>query len=313
MSSGPRSSFAITIDVDSLRFYRMIHGLEGALPIAEDPIYRTAMPRFFDLISELGIRATLFLVGADAPQAPALGPSIRATGCEVASHSFGHDYGLTTRDRAAIAADLAAADQALAPLSDQPIAGFRAPGYNVTPALLEAVQARGYAYDSSLLPAPSYFLARGAAIGLHRLRGRSSSSLVGTVRQFAGPLEPYRTTTRTPWRPDTAGGLVEIPMVCDPWLRVPLIGTALNVLPPAVFNAGLRWAERKLSCINFEMHAIDLLDATDHPALRDLARFQRDLWVPAAEKLGRLRALCTRLAGDRAGLCLREVAADLRA
>ena len=80
MSSGARSSFAITIDVDSLRFYRMIHGLEGALPIAEDPIYSTAMPRSFYLLSELGIRATLFLACPDAHQAPALGPAIRSTG-----------------------------------------------------------------------------------------------------------------------------------------------------------------------------------------------------------------------------------------
>lgn len=311
--TAPGPSFAITIDVDSLRFYRMIHGLPGELPIAEDPIYQTAMPRFFELISELGIRATLFLVGQDAAQAPALGPSVRATGCEVASHSFAHDYGLSRRGAAEIAADLSAAEQALAPLSDQPIAGFRAPGYNVTPALLSAVQDRGYTYDSSLLPAPSYFLARGAAIGLHQLRGRSSSSLVGTLRQFAGPLDPYRTTAQTPWRPEETGALVEIPMVCDPWLRVPLIGTALNVLPTAVFGAGLRWAERKLSCINFEMHAIDLLDATDHPALADLAQFQRDLRVPAREKLARLRGLCARLSGQRAGLCLREVAAQVRA
>ena len=48
-------------------------------------------------------------------------------------------------------------------------------------------------------------------------------------------------------------------------------------------------------------------------ALGELARFQRDLWVPAKEKLARLRALCARLSGQRAGRCLREIAAQLRA
>ncbi|MFO0723401.1 MAG: polysaccharide deacetylase family protein [Myxococcota bacterium] len=307
--SDPAPSFSLSIDVDSLRFYRDIHGLSGALELAEDPIYTLAMPRFFEILGEAGIPATLFLVGADAPAHPALGLGAESTGSEIASHSFAHDYRLTERSPGEIQADLAAADAALGKLTAAPIRGFRAPGYNVTPALLEAVLARGYRYDSSLLPAPSYFLARAAAIGLHRVRGRRSSSLVGTVRQFLGPLDPYRTTAAAPWTPAAGGALVELPMTCDPWLRVPLFGTALSALPAPVFGAGLGAADRGLRAINIELHAIDLVDHSDHPALGELAVFQRDLRVGAGVKRRRLLGLIERLKQHRQAKTLAEVAA----
>ena len=48
------SSAAVTIDVDSLRFYRAIHGRSGApLPLSEDPIYTVALERFYALSEPL--------------------------------------------------------------------------------------------------------------------------------------------------------------------------------------------------------------------------------------------------------------------
>ena len=58
---------AFTIDVDSLRHYYDIHGLPQPTS-AIDPIYTIAMPRFWELIKEFGIPATLFLIGKDAPE-----------------------------------------------------------------------------------------------------------------------------------------------------------------------------------------------------------------------------------------------------
>ena len=50
------TSAAITIDVDSLRFYREIHGLPDG-PDEDDPIYTIAMPRFWELIEEASVPA----------------------------------------------------------------------------------------------------------------------------------------------------------------------------------------------------------------------------------------------------------------
>lgn len=288
---------AITIDVDSLGCYGAIHGLSSA-PLDEDPIYTIALPRFFTLLREAKIPATLFLIGADAPaHADAFAP-VAETGCEIASHSFAHDYRLSKRTPAAIREDLERAHEALVPLSAEGrVVGFRAPGYNTSPALLDAVIARGYAYDSSLLPAPLYFAARAAAIGSYRLRGRRSSSLVGRASAFAGPNAPYRTSSAAPWRPDS-GSLLELPMTVDPLTRTPLFGTALTTFPRRVFRVMLDRALSRVPLFNFEMHAIDLLDANDEGVPEALAKAQADLRVPAHEKLTRLRDLFERLAAD---------------
>lgn len=286
---------SITIDVDSLRFYHQIHGLL-ARPPGEDPIYQTALPRFFELLHEAKVPATLFLVAEDAALHAPRFESVAASGSEVASHSFHHDYRLSQKPKAEIAADLAAADRALRPLNaDRPLRGFRAPGYNLSPALLEAVVELGYQYDSSLLPAPAYFAARAAAIGLYRLRGQPSRSLVGRLAQFAGPTRPYRIRPEAAWTEVLDGPLLELPMAVEPTTRTPLIGTSLAALPEPVWDRLLSRALSRLSFFNFEMHAIDLLDATDHPSLAELAPFQRDLKVPARTKLTRFLTLFRRL------------------
>jgi len=280
---------ALSLDVDSLRCYHEIHGLEPAAAGEEDPIYRRALPRFCDLVGEEGLPATLFLIGADAP---AHAPEIPA-GCEVANHSFAHDYRLTLRSADEIRADLERAHAALLPLAPGGrILGLRAPGYNTCQALLEAACALGYRYDSSLLPSPAYFMARAGAVGLHRLRGRLSRSLVGRWQAFAGPLQPYRCELSRPWRRDSASPLLELPIACEPLTRLPLFGTSWPLLPPRLARLALARALR-LGSVNFELHAIDFLDASDvSPALAGL---QPGLRVPASRKLEAFRQLARQL------------------
>jgi hypothetical protein len=311
--SGPRLA-AITIDVDSLRFYRQIHGLDGSAEVEDDdPIYHLAMPRFFELCARHRAPPTLFLVGRDAPRFAERFAGAGALGAEVASHSFDHDYRLSARASEDIAADLARADAALRPLNGgRPLAGFRAPGYNVTPALLAEVQRIGYRWDSSLLPSPAYFALRAAAIGAYALRRRPSRSLAGDLRQFLGPLSPYPFQNRAPWSPDPAGALLELPMACVPWARTPLIGTSWTVAPEALRSAMWAAVDRALPTIVLELHAIDLLDRQDHPALGELAPAQRDLEVRAADKIAAFDRLFARLGDGRALSTLSEAAAAWR-
>jgi hypothetical protein len=287
---------AITIDVDSLRFYREIHGLPPT-PAAEDPIYTVAMPRFWELIEELGRPATLFLIGEDAPRHAFAFSRAKNTGSEIASHSFAHDYRLITRSAEEIRADLMRADEALRPLSpDGRIHGFRAPGYNTSASLLSIERELGYRYDSSLLPSPLYFGARAAAISLYRVLGRPSRSMIGDLRSFWGPQSPYPPVDHQPWRSSETGSLVELPMTCEPLTRLPLFGTSWAMSPPRVRRFLLESAMKRLRIINFEMHPIDLLDASDLGIDADLAAHQRDLKVPASQKMGAFRALFRELA-----------------
>lgn len=294
----PTPAAGISIDVDALRFYGAIHGL-GAEDLDPDPIYSVALPRFFELLDEIGIPGTVFFIASDLDRAGRhLTEGLEATGSELASHSWSHDYRLTQQSREAIAADLRRADAALREAApDGVVRGFRAPGYNTTPDLLEVVQEMGYRYDSSLLPAPAYWGARAGAIGRYRLSGRPSASLVGDLRAFWGPRGPYRMRPEAPWRPDPDGGLVELPMAVGTG-RVPLIGTSWVLFSSALRNGLLEGALARPEPFVFEMHAIDLIDGTDG-APAALAAAQPDLRQPAGEKIAAFRALFRALADAR--------------
>ena len=286
---------AITIDVDSLRHYRAIHGLPER-PDEEDPIYTIALPRFWSLLEELNLPATLFLIGADAPRYASAFTPVGSTGSEIASHSFSHDYRISTRPRAEILEDLKQADTVLKELNQgQPIQGFRAPGYNINPKLLNCVEELGYLYDSSVLPSPMYFGARWSIIQLYSLFGRTSQSLPGDWRQFTQGLSPYRFFPEQPYRKAPHGSLTQLPISCLPGLRIPLIGTSLALLPGLTRTMAIRWCVERLDFFNYEMHAIDLLDRTDHPSLAELAPHQKDLNIPSKQKMSNHRDLFSTL------------------
>ena len=81
-----------------------------------------------------------------------------------------------------------------------------------------------------------------------------------------------------------------------------------TTLPEPLLRAALAGADRRDGALVFELHAIDLLDEHDAPALASIADAQRDLRVPAREKLRRLGALFRRLGGERRLATLAELA-----
>ncbi|MEO1338513.1 MAG: polysaccharide deacetylase, partial [Myxococcota bacterium] len=207
---------------------------------------------------------------------------------------------LSAADEAAIDEDLAQAEAALKPLApDGLIRGFRAPGYNVSPALMRVLVRRGYLYDSSLLPAPAYWMARAAAIARYAIRKKPSASMIGRAAQFAGPLHPYRCGPDRPWRPVHDGPLVELPMAVHPSTRMPIIGTSWVLMPDWMKKWWLRSALQRLDVFNFEMHAIDLLDPTDPGVPAGLDAHQPDLNVSATSKFSMFRTLFRRIAHER--------------
>ncbi|MCA1827918.1 MAG: polysaccharide deacetylase family protein [Myxococcales bacterium] len=269
--------FSVSVDLDGLGCYAAIHGL----PPLEDRWLRvvpeTALGRFLELFEALRLPATFFVIGSEAQYYRSLpGPPH-----EIASHSFAHDYAMSRWPAPEIARDLERCEQAL---GSKP-RGFRAPGYTISPALLDAVRERGYLYDSSLLPSPVYYAAKAAAIGWYALRRRKSVSILGAPGQLFASRRPH-----------LRRGLRELPIATTPLLRAPVIGTTVLALPRLARLAG--------DFVNLELHAIDLLDASDVPP--ELAAAQPGLRMPVSGKLRRLRSVLSSLPGEARTL---EVAA----
>lgn len=304
---------SISVDLDSLPHYCRIHGLSESLldARARGLVYTTAVPRLRALLAEVGVPGTFFAIGEDVAADAGAGRVLRAAheaGVEVASHSFSHDYALTRRAPESIREDLRRADEVLEAATGVRPVGFRAPGYTLNAALYAATVERGYRYGSSAFPAAPYYTAKAAVMGALALLGRPSRAVLDSPRVLLAPRTPYRPDPAHPYLRGT-GAVLELPMAVTPGVRFPLIGTFATTLPmPAVRT--LYRACRGDDFFNFELHAVDVLDAEDGIP-PELVRQQRDLRVPAARKLERLRTLFGWLKSDYDVVTLRDAASEL--
>ncbi len=286
---------SVSVDLDGLGCYAAIHGLPLQLnDAALRAVPEVAVSRLCALFAELEIPATFFVIGLELSLSTTGIKAAAQAGHEIASHSFAHDYALSRKPPADIDRDLALAEDAIFAAVGARPRGFRAPGYTLSKALLGVIAARGYRYDSSLLPSPLYYAAKAAAMGLHALRGRRSHSILGS------PLQLFARR-----RPHLREGVRELPVATLPLLRLPLIGTVAVGVAPSV-SAALATRAFAGGHFNLELHGIDALDATDAPPA--LAGVQPGLRTPAALKLKRLRALLVSLK-ERAALVSLEEAA----
>jgi peptidoglycan/xylan/chitin deacetylase (PgdA/CDA1 family) len=282
---------AVSIDLDGVDCYYKIHGLTAPPAELDGAILERALPRARDLFARHGIRATWFVIGKDVDGKPARIQALRelaAAGDELGNHSYNHRYELARLPADEVEWEIAECDRVLRAIA--PVRGFRAPGYDVSPAVLDALARRGYRYDSSIFPAPGYYAAKAVVMaGLAATRRRSGAVLTNP-RALAAPADPYRPSMTAPWRRGQAP-LVELPIAVTPWLRVPAIGTSLLVAP-AWLSARIiaRMAGRVF--FNLELHGIDFADADKDGIPGELALREPALKIPIDEKLSRLdRAL----------------------
>ena len=292
-------SFCVTIDLDDLRFYRAIHALAPAddFPV----IFVAAVPRFLAFCDRIGVRATLFAIAEDLrwPEAREALRSAAGAAHEVASHSFSHAYDLCRHDPDRMVQDLSRARAALEDAIGSAVVGFRAPGYNLSAALLRAIAQTGHRYDASILPSPAYFAARATVIGAIRLRGRRSASIVGRARDFLRSRDPFF------WR-NYEPALLEFPITACGLLRWPFIGTTLA--RGGVLATRLATLANRLPFVQVEFHALDFLDLREDRLDADLS-VEPALRVPLADRLAHFEtAMRTAMAGHRPRL-LRDLAA----
>jgi hypothetical protein len=141
-----------------------------------------------------------------------------------------------------------------------------------------------------------------------RLLGRPSKALLDTPRVLFAPRVPYRPDLLAPYSIGSAP-LIELPIAVAPGTRLHFIGTLVTTLPWLVVKATYR-ALKADRLLNFELHAIDVLDESDGvPAA--LCRQQRDLKVPVSQKLRRLKEVLGWLWRDGEPVTLAEASKRL--
>src|SRR4029079_8148677 len=151
-STMPQPLARLSLDLDNKWSYLQTDGDGGweKFPSYLDVV----VPRFLDLLSDLSLRITVFVVVQEAARAPNRESlaSISAAGHGVGNHSFHHEPWLHLYSPAQIEEEISAAEEALAAATGVLPIGFRGPGYSLSPAVIECLARRGYQYDASTLP-----------------------------------------------------------------------------------------------------------------------------------------------------------------
>lgn len=296
MSKRGRALASISIDIDPVDTHLSGYGFEDKDPC--DLVYRKAVPRLLDLLDELGVRATLFVVARDAASEAPLLREVVARGHEVASHSWSHAVPFRGLDDAALTWELEGSRAALEHATGHEVVGFRAPAWDVDERVLAGLVKAGYRYDASIFPTPVLAASRLVAW----MKGAGKGSVLGmqVVGHALAPTRPHEVST-------LAGPLVELPIAVTPWLRLPYYHTFAYFVPRALMNMEHAALVRSGQPMSYELHAADQLDLQAdgvdprmacHPGMDQTAEKKADL----------LRSILGRIAKDFEVVTLRELA-----
>lgn len=272
----------IQIDVDDLWvYYESIHRLPPqGLPAL---VYDQGIPRLLDLFARFGIRSTFFVCGRDLPAQAHWLREISRQGHEIANHSTWHRTGFARLSAAEKRADIVTTQVLIEDACGQRPVGFKSPGFSFAPDQLAVLAGLGFRYDSTILPMPWAPALR----TLQRLLsgGQVDASHYGRAQHGLAPLRPYRPDMAAPHRPrrdDQSGqpDFWEAPVTTMPLLRLPMHSTFVLTAGRPLFDAGMALVQAAGAPVNYLLHAADVVDAVNDPALASY----RFLVTPWAEK-----------------------------
>lgn len=264
---------AISVDVDTL------FSLFADYDSKRELVYDRALPRYLDLFKRHSIKVTLFVVGRDlerSAQARNLIQQAASAGHEIANHTMNHPQGLGWQSMDQQWLEISRAEEIISQISGQKVNGFRAPGWNACPRTFGLLVRRGYLYDSSLFPSSLNMLMKLAHWWSSRcVQDRFGRRTLGPLGAMAGPNRPYLLACGA----DDSKRLVEIPISTTPSLRLPVFGTFNLVTGRPLLAASLRAMARRRLPLNYELHAVEMLDP-DRDGLHSIKSRIKGEYIP---------------------------------
>ena len=262
---------AISLDLDNQWSYQKTRGDDGW---KRWPSYLdTFIPWFLDVLDDLDLKITFFVVGQDA----AMEKNSRALaelskrGHEIGNHSFLHEPWLHLYSRDDLRSEVSRAEAAITSATGFKPAGFRGPGYSFSPDLIEVLLDLGYLYDATTLPtylgplARLYYFQKS---GLSEEERSQRRNLFGGFSVGRLPLKPYL------WQTPDGRTIPEIPVTTFPLLKIPFhlsyllyIGRRSERLMEIYLRAALRACRLTGTGLSFLLHPLDFLDRRQVPEL----------------------------------------------
>jgi len=208
---------SVSLDLDNLWTYKKVHGDEWQTR----PSYLdTFVPYILEILDDLNMQITFFVVGADADQPKNRGVlrSIADAGHEIANHSYEHEPWLRLYSEAELKEEIDRAHEAITVATGVEPVGFRGPGFSWSSNLLSILADRQYHYDASTLPTFLGPLARLYyfwSSDLSKEEKKKRKELFGNFKDGFRPVKPYQ------WILADSKTLLEIPVTTMPWFKLP--------------------------------------------------------------------------------------------
>lgn len=254
---------AISLDLDNQWSYMKIHGDNGW---EEYPSYFDIfIPHVLDILDELDLKITFFIVGKDAEREANRKylRMITERGHEVGNHSYNHESWLQSYSYEDIEREIIAAEDAIEGTTGQKPKGFRGPGFSWSMDLLQVLESRGYLYDASTLPtylgplARKYYFMKS---DLSKEEKQSRNELFGKLSEGFRKLKPYY------FHMDNGRKIMEIPVTTMPVFKFPFHMSYLMYLSnismglmKLYLNIAILLCKLTGTSISFLLHPLDII------------------------------------------------------
>jgi len=209
---------SISLDLDDQWSYMKVHGDEGwdKYPSYLDIV----VPFVLDLLEELDVRITFFIVGQDAAfeKNGKILSSIVKRGHEIGNHSFHHESWLKSYSKEKIEAEIIHAEEVIFQATGTITTCFRGPGFSWSNDLLEVLKKRNYRFDASLLPtyiSPLMRMYYFWKSNLTKEERESRKELFGSFKEGFYSVKPFF------WNLKNSQKIMEIPVTTIPFFKIP--------------------------------------------------------------------------------------------
>ncbi len=254
---------SMSMDLDNQWSYMKTHGDKQweTLPSYLDIL----IPHVLDILDQLDLKITFFIVGKDAVQKQnhdAL-KLITQRGHEVGNHSFHHEPWLHQYTKEQIASEIMNTQEAIANVTGQQPVGFRGPGFSWSEDLLDVLSKNHYLYDASSLPT---FLGPVARLyyfwtsDLPPHEKELRKELFGGFKEGFRPVKPFN------WELSSGENLLEIPVTTIPFFKTPFHLSYLLYLSRfshrlmfSYLNTAIALCKLTKTAPSFLLHPLDLL------------------------------------------------------
>jgi len=254
---------SVSLDLDNQWSYMKIHGDEGwdLYPSYFDIF----VPHVLDVLDELGLKITFFIVGKDTEREENLKylKMITDRGHEVGNHSYHHESWLQTYSYEKIEKEIREAEEAIQKATGKRTTGFRGPGFSWSKDLLKVLENRGYNYDASTLPtylgplARMYYFSKS---DLSKEDKKARKELFGKFSEGLRKLKPYK------WDLGEGKSITEIPVTTMPVIKIPFhlsylifLGNMSMLLMKLYLGIAIGLCKITKTPISFLLHPLDLI------------------------------------------------------